>query len=286
MRLLILAAAALVGCNAPGKPPVAPTTGVADATPPPAEKDAFEECRAAIAKRFRPSPSWSTTWSSGPADRSPYSDCKAWLDGSPPPASPHPMSDCSDARGAWAGISMQQSIFAHALSDDGMTMMRCHNACTVLRVDNGKVLAKTKPSDSLDGTPVLEWPEPKAAMAKFGLHASSGPWPAKDTFLDWSLSPAGSAITYHLRDRETDARIPLGRFTSKDRYVFPAEPLISKNGRTLILAAEIRPQTQGIDYEDAVVDLPAATALLYLRAAELSQRAAIRERAAKACSAL
>jgi hypothetical protein len=123
-------------------------------------------------------------------------------------------------------------------------------------------------------------------MARLGFASIRGPWAPADAFLDWSLAPKGAAVTYWLRDRITPARLPLGRFQSKEEYVFPAKAQWSRNGLALVLTAWTSPQGQGITLRDAVVDLPAATALLYLRADEIAHTEATVTRARRACAAL
>ena len=122
---------------------------------------------------------------------------------------------------------------------------------------------------------------------QYGLSAKSGPWPVADVMLDWSLAPRGAAVTYHLRDRESETTLAIGRFVSRDEYVFPHEPFLSDNGRTLLLIAELRLQGQGVAYKDAAVDLPVATALLYVDAAASAPgNAKLHARAQAACDAV
>ncbi len=252
------------------------------ASPTPAWIDA---CRAAIAPRFRPSPAWSRPSTVGPADRSGYATCPAWIDGTPPPAKPFPADGCDDTTGAWAGMHTAQSVVAVAVSDDGSTLLRCRNACTFLRTANGHVVARTPPQDA-DGVPILEKPAVRAKAEKLGFSLNkSSPWPVPGAFVDWSLAPTGSAITYYLRDRTTPAILPIGRFTSKDRYLYPADADWSRNGLALVLEVSVQGSNL-VDERDAVVDLPAATALLYLRARELRPDDATSARAEKACAAL
>ena len=94
-------------------------------------------------------------------------------------------------------------------------------------------------------------------------------------------------MTYHLRDRESETTLAIGRFVSRDEYVFPHEPFLSDNGRTLLLIAELRLQGQGVAYKDAAVDLPVATALLYVDAAASAPgNAKLHARAQAACDAV
>jgi hypothetical protein len=247
---------------------------------------AFDECRATIAKRFRASPAWERPWTEGPTDRSPYEGCEhAWMDGSSPRAMPLAPDECEDARGGWAGIGLLVASQAADVSDDGSMLLRCSGDCVVLRVKDGDVLAHVV-SGGLDGQRIVEKPDVKAALARVRFTSSASPWPIPDAFLDWSLAPRGSAITYWLRDRVTPARLPLGRFQSREEYVFPRSATWSRNGLALVLTAWMRPQGQGIELHDAVVDLPAATALLYLRAYETAPSDAAKTRAQRACDAL
>ncbi len=63
--------------------------------------------------------------------------------------------------------------------------------------------------------------------------------------------------------------------------------MVSTNGRTLLLRALVRPQNQGLDYEDAVVDVPAALARLYVEASAASpSNESLRARAQSACDGL
>jgi hypothetical protein len=249
----------------------------------------LEECRAAIARRFRPDTAWEKAWTYGPADRSPYEGCgRAWLDGSPPKPVPLDPDECKNAQGGWAGSGMLFASLAVEVSDDGATLLRCAGDCTFLRVKDGATIARVSGYE-FDGEPILQTAAVKAAMARLRFTSTVSPWPLADAFLDWSLAPKGAAVTYWLRDRLTAARVPLGRFQSKDEYVFPASVQWSRNGHALVLAAWIRPQAQGVSLRDAVVDLPAATALLYLRADESAPTEATRRagaRARRACLAL
>jgi hypothetical protein len=171
------------------------------------------------------------------------------------------------------------------VSDDGSMLLLCAGDCAFVRVKDGAILARVE-SEGLDGEPVEEKPKVKAAKAQLGFRSSASPWPVPDAFLDWSLAPRGSAVTYWLRDRVTRARLPVGRFQSSDEYVFPKSATWSRNGLTLVLTAQTRPQGQGVQLKDAVVDLPAATALLYLRADEVAHNEATTTRAQRACAAL
>jgi hypothetical protein len=203
------------------------------------------------------------------------------MDGTPPPATPTSPSACTDARGFWAGSSLHFAALAVEVSDDGSTLLRCAGACTFLRVKDGAVVARVEPANVVDGQRVEEKPEVQAAMAKYGFTSTERTWPVPDAFLDWSLAPRGSAVTYWLRDRVTSARLALGRFQSKTQYVFPAEATWSGNGLALVLLAWL-----DVELTDAVVDLPAARALLYLRAYEIAQTEATRTRARRACDTL
>jgi hypothetical protein len=264
----------------------APPAALPDPTPVPTSASTFEECRAQVAKRFRPSPGWEKPWTKGPADRSPYGGCDyAWMDGSPPKATPLSPDECQDARGGWAGIGLALVSEAVAVSDDGSMLLLCAGDCAFVRVKDGAILARVE-SEGLDGEPVEEKPKVKAAKAQLGFRSSASPWPVPDAFLDWSLAPRGSAVTYWLRDRVTRARLPVGRFQSSDEYVLPKSATWSRNGLTLVLTAQTRPQGQGVQLKDAVVDLPAATALLYLRADEVAHNEATTTRAQRACAAL
>lgn len=294
--ILVACGAAGVGCHADrasapppvsqGETPEASRPPVPDGSRPPAGAPAFDQCRATIAKRFRPSPAWERPWIEGPADRSPYDGCsQAWMDGSPPRAAPLSPDECEDARGGWAGIGLYVTSQAAAVSDDGSMLLRCSGDCVVVRVKDGAVLARVA-SSGLDGQRVEEKPEVKAAMAKLGFTTNASPWPVADALLDWSLATRGSAVTYWLRDRLTPARLPLGRFQSRQEYMFPARATWSRNGLALVLTAWARPQGQGIELKDAVVDLPAATAVLYLRAHEIAPSEFTTTRAQRACDAL
>ena len=150
---------------------------------------------------------------------------------------------------------------------------------------DGAVLARIV-TGGVDGQRVEEKPEVKAAMAKLDFTSHASPWPMADAFLDWSLAPRGSAVTCWLRDRLTAARLPLGRFQSGEDYAFPRDATWSRNGLSLVLTAWMRPQGQGIELHDAVVDLPAATALLSLRAHEIAPSEAATTREQRACDTL
>jgi hypothetical protein len=245
----------------------------------------FDDCKSKIAKRFNPPASWSEPWTKGPSDRTPYSDCKnVWIDGQPPPTKPIAQDACFDSRGAWAGISMTMSQLDWGISDDGMTMMRCHSDCTAFNVTDGHVLDKTKGPDGIDGTPIRELPRVKAMIKKYGLTHGESKLPIDDVKIEWSFAPKGAAITWHLLDRKSVTEVILGRFAHADKYPFPYPWAISKNGRALVLLSETRLQGQGIDQEDSVVDFPAALALLYVEAA--SRDPALADRARTQCQNL
>jgi hypothetical protein len=62
--------------------------------------------------------------------------------------------------------------------------------------------------------------------------------------------------------------------------------MISKNGRTLLLRVRLRPKTQGVSFDDAVVDFPPALALHYVEAAAKNPTSrALQSRAARECAA-
>jgi len=225
----------------------APPAAVPDPAPALTGAAIFEECRARVAKRFRPNPGWEKPWTKGPADRSPSGGCDhAWMDGSPPNATALSPGECQDARGGWAGIGLLLASEAVDVSDDGSMLLRCAGNCAFVRVKDGAILARVE-SEGLDGEPVEEKPEVRAAKAKLGFRSSASPWPVPDAFLDWSLAPRGSAVTYWLRDRVTRARLPVGRFQSSDEYVFPMSATWSRNGLILVLRAQTRPQGQGVE---------------------------------------
>jgi hypothetical protein len=145
-------------------------------------------------------------------------------------------------------------------------MAPCAGACVVLRVADGRVLERSNPPDpTLSTAPRWLRSQNAALFRKYGLHQESLR-PIDNASLDWSIPPKGSAVTWHLRDRKTATDLVIGRFAHADKYVFPLSWMLSRNGLTLVLFAEVRFQGQGIAYEDAVVDLPAALALLYVDA--------------------
>ncbi len=273
----------IVGC---GGVVVANTqTQNASSIPSVAADTSFDACRAKIAARFHPPKSWSEPWVRGPTDHA--AECHPWLDGSPPLATPVPPEECPDSRGGWLGIGMWLAMYGWRISDDGLTMARCKDTCTVLHVTDGRVLERSKLPDSIDGTPVTDLTQNKALFLKYGLGVGKSTLSTDDAFVDWSLAPKGAAVTYHLRDRKSDTEIVIGRFARTSEYVFPEPWMVSQNGRTLILRALVRPENQGLDYEDAVVDVPAALALLYVDAASANAASdPLRARAKTACDAL
>lgn len=286
LRTLIVMTCAIAGCGGGNPRAVESPAPSASAIPSvTASAPTFDACRAKIAARFHPPKSWSDPWTRGPVDR--VAECHPWIDGSPPLATPVPPEQCPDSRGGWLGIGMWLAMFGWRISDDGLTMARCKETCTVLHVADGRVLERSNPPDSIDGRPVTDLPQNKTLFAKYGLGTGKSTLSVDDAFVDWSLAPKGAAVTYHLRDRKSDTQIVIGRFARKDEYVFPQPWMVSQNGRTLVLRVLVRPEGQGLDYEDAVVDVPAALALLYVEAATVNaSNDALRARATSACDAL
>jgi hypothetical protein len=263
----------------------APPAPAASVLPTAASASSFDACRARIAKRFHPPAWWSQGWIKGPTDHAP--DCHPWRDGASPPAEPVPPDQCQDSRGGWLGIGMSLAAYGWRLSEDGLTMARCNDVCTVLRVADGHVLERSKPPDSIDGSPVTEHAQNKELFRRYGLGLGRNTLSVADAFVDWSLAPRGAAVTYHLRDRKSGTHIAIGRFARAEEYVFPQPWMVSTGGRTLLLRALVRPQDQGLDYEDAVVDLPAAIALLYIEAATANASSELlHARAQSACDSL
>ena len=248
----------------------APTASAPDAVATSAFEDA--PCRRAIAARFRPLEAWSA------AIRGP-TKCE-W------PTESVSHCDWPVPKEGWAGSSFYQTRFAWALSDDGLTMARCNVSCTVLRVTNGQVLARAKSIASFDGTSPTALAENAPLLKQYGLNSGAQSWPLPDAFVDFSEGE--HSVTYYLRDRKSAARVAVGRFARAGQLLTPEDWMVSTNGRTLLLRALVQaPIGMAQSYDDAVVDLPAAVARLYVEAAaETPRSAALQTRARAACAAL